>query len=335
MHNRGYYDRFGGAFLPEILTATFDELEAVFEAAKADPSFWEQYRQIMATYSCRPTPLTFAQNLTRHFNGAKIYIKREDLNHTGAHKANNVMGQGLLVQRMGKTRVIAETGAGQHGVATATMAARFGFDCTIYMGEVDVERQRPNVFWMERMGATVVPVTDGTRILKDAINEAFRDWVSNMDTTHYVLGTACGPHPFPEMVTYFQSIIGQEARRQIIDAEGRLPSRLYACVGGGSNAMGLFSGFIDDPVELVGVEAGGKGIHTGAHASRLSASDASIGVAQGYKTYFLQNDDGQMQETHSIAAGLDYVGVSPILSHLKRPARPASKRLRTTKWCRP
>jgi tryptophan synthase beta chain len=315
MNKRGYYDGFGGAFLPEILTATFDELEAIFEAAKADPDFWPQYEKVMATYSCRPTPLTFAENLTRHFGGAKIYVKREDLNHTGAHKANNVMGQGLLVRRMGKSRVIAETGAGQHGVATATMAARFGFDCTIYMGEVDVERQRPNVFWMERLGATVVPVTDGTRILKDAINEAFRDWVSNMDTTHYVLGTACGPHPFPEMVTWFQSIIGQEARRQIMEAENGLPKKVFACVGGGSNAMGLFSGFLDDPVELVGVEAGGRGLDSGEHASRLCAQDATVGVAQGYKTYFLQNGDGQMRETHSIAAGLDYVGVSPILSH--------------------
>lgn len=321
MHKRGYYAEFGGAFLPEILTATFDELETTFEAAKNDPSFWEEYRRLMSTYSCRPTPLTFAENLTRHFGGARIYIKREDLNHTGAHKANNVMGQGLLVRRMGKTRVIAETGAGQHGVATATMAARFGFDCTIYMGEVDVLRQRPNVFWMQRLGATVVPVRDGTRILKDAINEAFRDWVSNMDTTHYVLGTACGPHPFPEMVTYFQSIIGREAHRQILEFEGKLPKRLFACVGGGSNAMGLFSGFLDDPVELVGVEAGGKGLSSGRHASRLCGSQASVGVAQGYKTYFLQNNDGQMQETHSIAAGLDYVGVSPILSHLKENGR--------------
>jgi tryptophan synthase beta chain len=321
MHKRGYYAKFGGAFLPEILTATFDELETTFEAAKNDPSFWEEYRNLMSTYSCRPTPLTFAENLTRHFAGARIYIKREDLNHTGAHKANNVMGQGLLVRRMGKTRVIAETGAGQHGVATATMAARFGFDCTIYMGEVDVLRQRPNVFWMQRLGATVVPVRDGTRILKDAINEAFRDWVSNMDTTHYVLGTACGPHPFPEMVTYFQSIIGREARRQILEVEGKLPKRLFACVGGGSNAMGLFSGFLNDPVELVGVEAGGKGLASGRHACRLCSSQASIGVAQGYKTYFLQNNDGQMQETHSIAAGLDYVGVSPVLSHLKESGR--------------
>ncbi len=316
MKNRGYYGNYGGAFLPEILVATFDELEAQFEKIKQDPSFWKEYETLMATYSCRPTPLTYAENLTRELGGAKIYIKREDLNHTGAHKANNVMGQGLLVKRMGKTRVIAETGAGQHGVATATMAAKFGFDCTIYMGEVDVMRQRPNVFWMEQMGATVVPVKDGTRILKDAINEAFRDWVTNMDNTHYVLGTACGPHPFPEMVSYFQSIIGQEAKNQILSVEGKLPKRVYACVGGGSNAMGLFSGFFDDPVELVGVEAGGKGLDSGMHASRLSSTDASPGIAQGYKTYFLQDGDGQMKETHSISAGLDYVGVSPILSNL-------------------
>ena len=227
------------------------------------------------------------------------------------------MGQGLLVKRMGKRRVIAETGAGQHGVATATMAAKFGFECTIYMGEIDVERQRPNVFWMERLGATVVPVKEGSRTLKDAINEAFRDWVSNMDDTHYVLGTACGPHPYPEMVTYFQSIIGKEAREQMLSRVGRLPSRVYACVGGGSNAMGIFSGFLGDPaVELVGVEAAGKGLDTREHATRLSSPDASVGIAQGYKTYFLQNADGQMNETHSVAAGLDYVGVSPILAHL-------------------
>lgn len=321
MINRGYHGEFGGAFLPEILVATFDELERYYMDARKDPAFWEAYKDLMSTYSCRATPLTFAENLTEHFGGAKIYIKREDLNHTGAHKANNVMGQGLLVKRMGKKRVIAETGAGQHGVATATMAAKFGFDCTIYMGEVDVLRQRPNVFWMERMGAKVIPVKEGTRILKDAINEAFRDWVSNMEDTHYVLGTACGPHPFPEMVTWFQSIIGEEARRQILEREGKLPARVYACVGGGSNAMGLFSGFMDDDVELVGVEAAGRGIDTGEHASRLCADDASVGVAQGYKTYFLQDDDGQMKETHSIAAGLDYVGVSPILSNLKETGR--------------
>ena len=321
MKDRGYYEGFGGAYLPEILVATFDELAEIFQKAKDDPVFWQEYVDIMSTYSCRPTPITFAENLTRHFGGARIYVKREDLNHTGAHKANNVMGQGLLVKRMGKSRVIAETGAGQHGVATATMAARFGFKCTIYMGEVDVRRQRPNVFWMERLGAEVVTVREGTRILKDAINEAFRDWVTNMDTTHYVLGTACGPHPFPEMVAFLQSIIGKEARKQILEREGRLPARIYACVGGGSNALGIFKAFIDDPVELVGVEAGGKGLNTGQHASRLCSQDASIGVAQGYKTYFLQDTDGQMKETHSVAAGLDYVGVSPILAQFAESGR--------------
>jgi tryptophan synthase beta chain len=322
MLERGYHGRFGGAYIPEILVATFDELEQAFTAAKRDPAFWQEYLALMSSYSCRPTPITYAENLTQHFGGARIYIKREDLNHTGAHKANNVMGQGLLVKRMGKRRVIAETGAGQHGVATATMAAKFGFDCTIYMGEVDVARQRPNVFWMERLGATVVPVTEGSRTLKDAINEAFRDWVSNMDTTHYVLGTACGPHPFPELVTYFQSIVGQEARRQILEITGALPKRIYACVGGGSNALGIFSSFFDDAqVELVGVEAGGHGIETGKHAARLCSPHASVGVAQGYKTYFLQNCEGQMNETHSVAAGLDYVGVSPILAHHKETGR--------------
>jgi tryptophan synthase beta chain len=316
-----YYGDFGGAFIPEILVSTFEQLVAAFDDAKADPDFWIEYENLMSTYSCRPTPLTFAENLTNHFGGPRIYVKREDLNHTGAHKANNVMGQGLLVKRMGKQRVIAETGAGQHGVATATMAAKFGFDCTIYMGEVDVARQRPNVFWMERLGARVIPVRDGARILKDAINEALRDWATHMDDTHYVLGTACGAHPFPEMVTYFQSIIGKEARRQVLDREGRLPTRVYACVGGGSNALGIFSSFLDDPIELVGVEAGGKGLETGQHASRLASEDGSPGVAQGYKTYFLQNREGQMQETHSVAAGLDYIGVSPILAALREEGR--------------
>ena len=321
MSERGYFGEFGGSFIPEILVATFEELTAAYEDARSDPAFWEEYVALMGNYSCRPTPLTEAVNLTQHFGGARIFIKREDLNHTGAHKANNVMGQGLLVQRMGKKRVIAETGAGQHGVATATMAAKFGLECTIYMGEVDVARQRPNVFWMERLGATVVPVTEGSRTLKDAINEAFRDWVTRMDDTHYALGTACGPHPFPEMVSWFQSLIGQEARRQVLEQAGRLPSRVYACVGGGSNAMGIFGGFFDDDVELVGVEAGGAGLDSNAHAARLASTDATLGVAQGYKTYFLQNPDGQMNETHSVAAGLDYVGVSPILAHLSETGR--------------
>lgn len=321
MRNRGYFSGFGGAFIPEILTATFDELSDAYDEARNDQTFWNDYLSLMQSYSGRPTPLTPAENLSEHFGGAQIFIKREDLNHTGAHKANNVMGQGLLVKRMGKKRVIAETGAGQHGVATATMAAKFGFDCTIYMGETDVNRQRPNVFWMERLGATVVPVTEGSRTLKDAINEAFRDWVSNMDTTHYVLGTACGPHPFPEMVSWFQSVVGEEAKKQILDHTGQLPKRIYACVGGGSNAMGIFGGFLEDDVELVGVEAGGHGLDSGRHAARLAGNDASVGIAQGYKTWFLQDEDGQMKETHSVAAGLDYVGVSPILAHLQSTDR--------------
>ena len=322
MKNTGYYSQFGGAFIPEILVSTFDELETAYLNAKDDPSFWQEYLDLMSTYSCRATPITRLDNLSEQLGGASIYAKREDLNHTGAHKANNVMGQGLLTKRMGKTRVIAETGAGQHGVATATMAAKFGFDCTIYMGAHDVARQRPNVFWMEQMGAEVVAVSEGSQTLKDAINEAFRDWVTNMDNTHYALGTACGPHPFPEMVSWFQSIIGTEARAQMLEITGKLPSKVYACVGGGSNAMGLFSGFMDDnDVELVGVEAGGRGRGTGEHAARLAYDDATIGVAQGYKTFFLQNRDGQMQDTHSVSAGLDYVGVSPILSHLHETKR--------------
>lgn len=317
MSKKSYHGNWGGVFIPEVLYETFQKLEKIFREAKNDPAFWQEYLSIMSTYSCRPTPLTHAENLSKHFGGAQIYIKREDLNHTGAHKANNVMGQGLLIKRMGKTRVIAETGAGQHGMATATMAAKFGFECTIYMGEEDIMRQRPNVFWMEKMGATVISVQDGSRTLKDAINEAFRDWVTNMDSTHYAFGTACGPAPFPEMVSWFQSIIGQEAIKQIAEQHGSLPARIYACVGGGSNAMGIFGRFLDETeTELIGVEAGGLGLKSGQHAVRLSGNDASPGVAQGYKTMFLQNSDGQMLDTHSVAAGLDYVGVSPILTDL-------------------
>ena len=318
----GYYGAYGGCFLPEILTSTIEELRECFRACKADPAFWREYVEVMQSYSGRPTPVTRLDNLSRHLGGAQIYVKREDLNHTGSHKINNVMGQGLLCKRLGKTRVIAETGAGQHGFATATMAARFGLECKIYMGAVDVARQRPNVFWMENLGAEVVAVEDGQRTLKDAINECLRDWVTNMADTHYVLGTACGPHPFPEMVSYFQSIIGRESREQIHQLCGRLPDRVYACVGGGSNAIGIFQGFLDDVgVELVGCEAGGLGPGPGGHASRLAYRDASLGVAQGYKTYFLQNEDGNMLETHSIAAGLDYIGVNPILAHLWEQGR--------------
>ena len=317
----GYYGDYGGKFIPEILTTTFDELIEAFQEAKADPEFWKEYVNVMQTYSCRPTPVTRLDNFSEMLGGRfEIYCKREDLNHTGAHKANNVMGQGLLVKRMGKSRVIAETGAGQHGVATATMAARFGLDCVIYMGALDVERQRPNVFWMEQLGAEVIPVTDGTATLKDAINAAMRDWAESMENTHYVLGTTCGPHPFPEMVSYFQSLIGEESKTQMLEQAGRLPDRVYACVGGGSNASGIFLPFLEDEeVSLVGVEAGGHGIETGEHAARFAGG--SVGIAQGYKTYFFQNTEGQMQHTHSIAAGLDYIGVSPILSHLHDQGR--------------
>ena len=318
----GYYGQYGGSFLPEILTATIDELKACFQECKKDPTFWTEYEQLMHQYSGRPTPVTHLPNLSKKLGGAQIYVKREDLNHTGSHKINNVMGQGLICQRLGKKRVIAETGAGQHGFATATMAAKFGFDCKIYMGEVDVKRQRPNVFWMENLGAEVVAVQDGQRTLKDAINECMRDWVSNMADTHYVLGTACGPHPFPEMVSYFQSIIGVEANRQIKELTGgRLPDKVFACVGGGSNAMGIFQGFFDDDVELIGCEAGGLGPGLGQHAARLAYSDASVGVAQGFKTFFLQNDDGNMLETQSVAAGLDYIGINPIFAYLWEQGR--------------
>jgi tryptophan synthase beta chain len=318
----GYYGNYGGCFLPEILHSTIEELQAGFRAAKNDPVFWQEYRALLTEYSCRPTPITHLANLSRDLGGAQIYVKREDLNHTGSHKLNNVMGQGLLTKRLGKTRVIAETGAGQHGFATATMAAKFGFSCRIYMGAVDIARQRPNVFWMENLGAEVISVQDGQQTLKDAINAAMRDWATNMADTHYVLGTACGAHPFPEMVSWFQSVIGLEARGQMLQAAGKLPDRVYACVGGGSNAIGLFQGFIDDPdVELVGCEAGGLGPGIGKHASRLAYTDASVGVAQGMKTYFLQNDEGNMNETHSISAGLDYIGVNPILVHLWEKGR--------------
>ena len=312
----GYYGEYGGVFLPEILHATIEELLECFRECKADPKFWQEYVALLQNYSGRPTPVTYLENLSRELGGAQIYVKRDDLNHTGSHKVNNVMGQGLLTQRLGKKRVIAETGAGQHGFATATMAAKFGFDCKIYMGAVDVARQRPNVFWMENLGAEVIAVQDGQRTLKDAINECLRDWVTNMADTHYVLGTACGPHPFPEMVSFFQAIIGKEARQQIIQEAGKLPDRVFACVGGGSNAIGIFQGFMDDNVELIGVEAGGHGPGSGLHAARLAYDDASVGVAQGFKTYFLQNNDGNMLETHSIAAGLDYIGINPILSDL-------------------
>lgn len=311
---KGFFGEYGGQFIPEILRPNLEELEQEFKRIIEDKTFWYSFVNLTQEFSGRPTPITFAKNLTEKLGGAQIYLKREDLNQTGAHKINNALGQGLLMQRLGKKRVIAETGAGQHGMATATMAARFGFDAYIYMGTEDVMRQRPNVFWMERLGAKVIPVDEGSCTLKDAINAALRDWFSNLETTHYLLGTVCGPHPFPALVSYFQSIIGLEARMQIMERLGRLPTQVVACIGGGSNAVGIFQGFLDDSVELIGVEAGGKGEEKGQHASRIASGQGSVGIAEGFKTIFLQSDDGQLLDTHSIAAGLDFVGISPILA---------------------
>lgn len=313
---RGYFGAYGGCYVPEILVPALTELQEAFVEMRRDPQFWAEYARELALFSGRPTPVTPLPGLSQAVGGAQLYLKREDLSQTGAHKVNNVIGQGLLAKRLGKRRIIAETGAGQHGVATATMAARYGFEAVIYMGAEDVERQRPNVFWMERLGAKVVAVEDGSRTLKDAINEALRDWATNFQTTHYVLGTACGPHPFPAMVAWLQSVVGLEARLQM-EALGGLPKRVYACVGGGSNALGVFQGFLGDKgVELVGVEAGGRGMTAGEHASRIAGGQGTRGIAQGYETLFLQTDEGQMIDTHSVAAGLDYVGVSPIIAHL-------------------
>ncbi len=315
--SRGYFGAFGGSYVPEILIPNLQQLSKTFDQIRQDPTFWQDYLRELVTFSGRPTPVTYAKNLSQKLGGAQIYLKREDLGQTGAHKVNNVIGQGLIARRLGKKRIIAETGAGQHGMATATMAARFGFECVVYMGEEDVERQRPNVFWMERLGTRVVAVKDGTKTLKDAINEAMRDWSSNHEHTHYALGTACGPHPFPALVAWLQSIAGLEARAQLQIMTGKMPDKVYACVGGGSNALGIFQGFNhDSKVELVGVEAGGSGTKPGEHASRIAGGGGTIGIAQGYETLFLQNSDGQMIDTHSVAAGLDYVGVSPILADM-------------------
>lgn len=317
----GFFGKYGGRYVPEILIPALEELDKIYREVSIEEDFYNEYYSLLKDFSGRPTPLTFAKNLTEHFGRAKIYIKREDLSVSGAHKINNVLGQGLLVKKMGKTRVIAETGAGQHGVATSIMAAKMGLKATIYMGAEDVKRQYPNVFWMKQLGAEVVPVETGTKTLKDAINEALRDWATNFDTTHYVLGTACGPRPFPEMVTFFQSVISKEIVNQSKEVEGKMPNKVYACLGGGSNAMGAFSEFlVNKDVELVAVEAGGLG--KGAkHAARIAYGDATEGISQGYRTLFLQDEDGQMQDTWSIAAGLDYVGVSPIISHLSEEKR--------------
>ena len=306
----GHYGIYGGRFVAETLMPLILELERAYEAAKKDPAYAAELKDLHTHYVGRPSPLYFAERLTEHFGGAKIYLKREELNHTGSHKINNVLGQILLARRMGKKRIIAETGAGQHGVATATACARFGLQCVVYMGAVDVERQKPNVFRMNLLGAEVVPVQSGTRTLKDAMNEALRDWVTNVHDTFYCIGTVAGPHPYPAMVRDFQSVIGNEVREQMQEAEGRLPDSLIACIGGGSNAMGLFHPFLDDPsVEIYGVEAAGRGIKTGEHAASIAGGRP--GVLHGNRTYLLMNDDGQIQDAHSISAGLDYPGIGP------------------------
>jgi len=312
----GHFGIYGGRFVAETLTAALDELTDLYHRMRTDGDFLRELDRDLADYVGRPSPLYFAERLTRQLGGAQIYLKREDLNHTGAHKVNNTIGQALLAKRMGKPRVIAETGAGQHGVATATIAARLGLECDVYMGQADVERQSPNVYRMKLLGARVIPVQSGTKTLKDALNEALRDWVTNVDTTHYIIGTVAGPHPFPMMVRDFQSVIGREARSQILAATGRLPDVLVACVGGGSNAVGLFYPFIDDVgVRMVGVEAAGHGLATGQHAAPLN--DGRVGILHGNRTYLMQDDDGQIIATHSISAGLDYPGVGPEHAYLK------------------
>ncbi|MEM1372132.1 MAG: tryptophan synthase subunit beta [Pseudomonadota bacterium] len=313
----GHFGQFGGRFVAETLMPLILELERAYTDAKADPAFQEEVRSLGAHYTGRPSPLYFAERLTESFGGAKIYFKRDELNHTGSHKINNCLGQILLARRMGKTRIIAETGAGQHGVAVATVCARFGLPCEIYMGATDVERQSPNVARMHMLDAKINPVTSGAGTLKDAMNEALRDWVTNVSDTYYIIGTAAGPHPYPAMVRDFQSVIGRELREQMMEAEGRLPDTLVACIGGGSNAIGLFHPFLDDQdVKLIGVEAGGHGLDaSNGHAASMNGG--SPGVLHGNRTYLLQDDDGQILEGHSISAGLDYPGVGPEHSWLK------------------
>ena len=317
---RGRFGDYGGRFVPETLMAALEELETAYREATADAAFKQKLSSLLKQYAGRPTPLYHAANLTRQWGSAQVYLKREDLAHTGAHKINNALGRGLLAQRMGKRRIIAETGAGQHGVATATVCAMLGLECVVYMGEEDMRRQAPNVYRMRLLGALVTPVTSGTRTLKDAINETIRDWVTNVESTHYLLGSVVGPHPYPMMVRDFQSVIGREAREQLLKATGRLPDYAIACVGGGSNAIGLFYAFVaDEGVRLIGVEAAGEGIESGKHAATLVGGRP--GVLHGSFSYLLQDDDGQIRETHSISAGLDYPGVGPEHAYLKDTER--------------
>ena len=307
--DRGHFGMFGGRFVAETLMPLILDLEAAYAEARQSPEFQSDFDYYATHYTGRPSPLYFARSLTETLGGAKVYFKRDELNHTGSHKINNTLGQILLAKRMGKSRIIAETGAGQHGVATATVCALFDLPCVVYMGATDIERQAPNVFRMKLLGAEIVPVTSGTGTLKDAMNDALRDWVANVEETFYIIGTVAGPHPYPAMVRDFQSVIGREARSQILEAEGRLPDTLVACIGGGSNAMGLFHPFLDDPVNIVGVEAGGYGLDTEKHAASLTGGRP--GVLHGNRTYLLQNEDGQITDAHSISAGLDYPGIGP------------------------
>jgi len=318
--NRGYFGDYGGRFVPETLMPVLAELTSAYDEVRADAAFWAEFNSLSHEYSGRPTPLYMAEGLTRQCGGARIFLKREDLAHTGAHKINNALGQGLLARRMGKRRIIAETGAGQHGVATAAVCAMLGLECIVYMGEEDINRQSLNVFRMKLMGAEVRSVSSGSRTLKDAINEAIRDWVTNARNTYYLLGSVVGPHPYPVMVRDFQVIIGKETRQQIMEKTGRLPDHIVACVGGGSNAIGIFYPFLDDrEVELIGVEAAGRGLDTGKHAATLA--DGSVGVLHGTRSYLLQDSNGQIKETHSVSAGLDYPGVGPEHSYLKDTGR--------------
>ncbi len=317
--NDGRFGIFGGRFVAETLMPLILELEEAYKTAKNDPAFKAEFDGLLSEFVGRPSPLYYAERFTKHLGGAKIYFKREELNHTGAHKINNCVGQILLARRMGKTRIIAETGAGQHGVATATVCARFGMKCVVYMGEKDIERQKPNVFRMKLLGAEVIPVTCGSQSLKDAMNEAMRDWVAHVEDTFYIIGTAAGPHPYPELVRDFQSIIGTETREQILLKEGRLPDSLVACVGGGSNAIGLFHEFLDEDIDIYGVEAAGLGLDTDKHAASLSGGKP--GVLHGNRTYLLMDEDGQIEEAHSISAGLDYPGIGPEHSWLHETGR--------------
>lgn len=315
---KGYYGKYGGRFVSELLMPAISELEQNFNKIKKDDQFQQDFSALLQKYVGRPSPITYCPQISKDV-GAQIYLKREDLNHTGAHKINNALGQALIAKKIGKTRIIAETGAGQHGVAVATACAKLGLECEIYMGKKDMQRQEPNVFRMELMGAKMTPVNSGTKTLKDAINAALRDWSSSVETTHYLLGSVLGPHPFPEMVAYFQSVIGQEARHQILEETGQMPDAVIACVGGGSNAIGIFKGFLDDKnVKLIGVEAGGLGLETGKHASRFGDPDSGrIGIVHGTKTYVLQDKMGQIMNTHSVSAGLDYCAIGPEHSYLR------------------